>query len=229
MKASHFLPVILLLILVSPAAAKFDPSYQWTTLETPHFLIHYHQAGEPIARKAARIAEDVHARLVPRIAWEPKQKTHLVLVDARDQANGMASPIPYNQMIIYLTHPLGEPGFGLTQYDDWLRLVITHEYAHILQLDMVTGVPRVVQKVLGRIYFPNMFQPVWMIEGLATYEETEQTSGGRGRSPGGGARRDLPDRARARSRRRIPPGSARAGGRRLRGVRRARLRGACSL
>src|SRR5512145_3213812 len=63
-------------------------------------------------------------------------------------------------------------------------MVLTHEYTHTLQLDMVRRGPRRLQKVLGRIYFPNLFQPVWMIEGLATYEETEQTSGGRGRSPG---------------------------------------------
>jgi Tol biopolymer transport system component len=49
---------------------------------------------------------------------------------------------------------------------------------------MVSGIPDTIQSIFGRIYFPNMWQPIWMIEGLATYEETEQTSGGRGRSPG---------------------------------------------
>ncbi|HAK60503.1 MAG TPA: hypothetical protein DCO77_08995, partial [Nitrospiraceae bacterium] len=112
---------------------------------------------------------------------EPKQKTRLVLVDAMDGANGMASPMPYSRMIIFLTHPLGGPG-PLSRYDDWLRLVITHEYAHVLHLDMVAGIPKTLQSIFGRMYFPNLFQPKWMIEGLATYEETEQTSGGRGRS-----------------------------------------------
>ena len=68
--------------------AKFDPAYVWTTLEKTHFLIHYHQGGEATAKKAAVIAEDVHARLVPRIKWEPTDKTRLVLVDALDEANG---------------------------------------------------------------------------------------------------------------------------------------------
>ncbi|HEX9154529.1 MAG TPA: hypothetical protein VF819_03130, partial [Nitrospira sp.] len=164
--------------------AKFDPSFTWTTLETPHFSIHYHQGGEEIARRTAQIAEDVHTRLVPRIKWEPKQKTHVVLVDATDESNGMSTPLPYNQMILFLTQPVGEPGFGTTEYDDWMRLLITHEYTHILQLDMVYGVPETLQGIFGRIYFPNLFQPIWMIEGLAVYEETEQTSGGRGCSPG---------------------------------------------
>jgi len=76
------------LLWAAAAHAKFDPSFVWTTLETPHFLIHYHQGGEEIAKRAAVIAEDVHARLVPRIKWEPKEKTRLVLVDAMDEANG---------------------------------------------------------------------------------------------------------------------------------------------
>ncbi len=173
-----------LFVASSAAHAKFDPSFVWTVLETPHFLIHFHQGGEETARKAAAIAEDVHSRLVPRIKWEPREKTRIVLVDAMDEANGVTSPIPYNQIILYLTQPAGPQGFGLTCYDDWLRLVITHEYTHVLQLDMVAGIPAAIQGVFGRIYFPNLFQPVWMIEGLAVYEETEQTAGGRGRSPG---------------------------------------------
>jgi len=173
-----------LLLHASFASAKFDPAFTWATLETPHFIIHYHQGGEEIAKRAAVLAEDVHGRLVPRIKWEPVQKTHVVLVDAMDEANGMSTPIPYNRMVLYLTQPVGEPGFGTTAYEEWLRTLITHEYTHILHLDMVTGFPRVYQNIFGRIYFPNMFEPIWMIEGLATYEETEQTSGGRGRSPG---------------------------------------------
>ncbi|MEK6744632.1 MAG: BamA/TamA family outer membrane protein [Nitrospirota bacterium] len=173
----------ILFLCASSAHAKFDPSFVWTTLETPHFLIHYHQGAEETAKRAAVIAEDVHSRLVPAIKWEPKEKTRLVLVDAMDEANGYTSPIPYNQVVLFLTQPSGGPGYGLTAYDDWLRLLITHEYTHVLQLDMVTGGPEALQKILGRIYFPNLFQPAWMIEGLATYEETEQTAGGRGRSP----------------------------------------------
>jgi hypothetical protein len=87
-------------------------------------------------------------------------------------------------MIISRTPPFEGPGLGSTRYNDWLRLVITHEYTHVLQLDMVAGLPRALQLLFGRLYFPNVFQPQWLIEGLATYEETAQTAGGRGSSPG---------------------------------------------
>jgi hypothetical protein len=176
---------ILFLSSAAVAFAKFDPAFTWTTLETPHFYVHYHQGGEGIARHAAEVAEDVHARLVPRIKWEPKQKTHIVLVDAMDEANGMTGVMPYSQMILFLTQPVGEPGFGTTAYEDWMRLLITHEYTHVLQLDMINGgLGGVMRTLFGRFYFPNEWQPIWLIEGLAVYEETEQTSGGRGRSAG---------------------------------------------
>ena len=66
-------------------------------------------------------------------------------------------------------------------------MLITHEYTHVLQLDMDNGgYGGVFRTLFGRspFSFPNAFQPEWLIEGLATYEETAQTSGGRGRSAG---------------------------------------------
>ena len=183
MKKIFFLSVLLALH-ASLAFARFDPAFTWTTLETPHFLIHYHQGGEELAKRAAVIFEDVHGRLVPRIKWEPKARTHVVLVDAMDDTNGYTTPLPYNHITLFITQPVGEPGFGTIAYEEWMRTLFTHEYTHILQLDMVTGAPEVYRDIFGRIYFPNLFQPIWLIEGLAVYEETEQTAGGRGRSPG---------------------------------------------
>jgi Tol biopolymer transport system component len=175
---------VILLFSASLALAKFDPAFTWKTLETPHFEIHYHQGEDDIAGRTAIIAEDVHDRLVPLIKWNPKGRTHIVLVDASDESNGFSTPFPYNRITLFITRPVGQPGFGTIEYDEWLRLLITHEYTHTLHLDMVNGVPSVLQDIFGRLYFPNLFESLWIIEGLATYEETEQTSGGRGRSPG---------------------------------------------
>ncbi len=149
----------LYLFTASAAHAKFDPAFTWTTLETPHFYIHYHQGEEEIAKRTAVIAEDVHARLVPRIKWEPKGRTHLVLVDSMDATNGLTTTFPYKHITLFITPPIGAPGFGTTVYDEWMRTLITHEYIHILHLDMVHGVPDFLQYILGRLYFPNQFQP----------------------------------------------------------------------
>jgi Tol biopolymer transport system component len=159
---------------------KYSPALKWRTLATEHFVIHFHQGEEAIAPKVAAIAEEAHQRLAPILKWEPSTPTQLVLVDAADEVFGAASPIPYNTMYINLTPPAGT--LFLVNYDDWLRLVITHEYAHILHIDTVSGFNGYLRRVFGRVPFvvfpffttlPNLWQPTWMIEGLATHEETE--------------------------------------------------------
>jgi hypothetical protein len=178
----RLLPLFLLFYL-PVGAAMTDPSFSWMTLTSPHFLVHYHQGEEALARRAVVLAEDVHRRLVPRMKSQPRNRTHIVLIDAMDDANGWATSMPYNLITLYITPPLGEPGFGAHPHDDWMRMLITHEYTHIVQLDMLNGAPRVLNNIFGNLYFPNMWQPVWLIEGLAVYEETELTGGGRNRSP----------------------------------------------
>ncbi|HEY4485250.1 MAG TPA: hypothetical protein VI702_02845, partial [Nitrospiria bacterium] len=107
--------------------------------------------------------------------------THLVLIDHQDATFGAATPFPNNSIYISLTPPPENPVPFLVGFDDWLRDVITHEYTHILQLDMNTGFPSVMRTIFGRqpvpfLIFnsaiPNILQPDWLIEGLATYEET---------------------------------------------------------
>lgn len=184
MKRSSLLLLIFLVALLgaaSPGEARLDPRLKWSTLETPHFLILFHDGGEEIAGRAAFIAEEVHQLLMPALRWEPLDKTRLILADVSDAANALATPFPFNRIIVYLTPPLEEP-FSITDNEEWLRIVITHEYSHILQLDSVQQGPARLRSILGRIYFPNLFQPTWLIEGLATYEESLLSQGGRGRS-----------------------------------------------
>ena len=178
----RLLPLLMLFYL--PAGyAKTDPSFSWMTLTSSHFLIHYHQGEEALAQRTVVIAEDVHARLVPRMKSQPHDRTNIVLVDALDDANGWATPLPYNLITLYITQPYGASIFGASNYDDWMRMLITHEYTHIVHLDMRNGPASVLGNIFGNLYFPNLFEPVWLIEGLAVYEETALTGGGRNRSP----------------------------------------------
>ncbi len=162
-------------------APKFDPSLEWQVIQTHHFRIYYHQGENATAQKAARIAEEVYTRLVPRLGWSPARATHLVLTDNEDIANGMAGGFPHNTIYINLT-PAPSSLIPISErLDDWLRSVITHEYTHILQGDMAGGLPAFIRNLFGRYpfpfgifnsTFPNDLQPLWLIEGLATQEET---------------------------------------------------------
>ncbi len=173
-----FLRRVLLFALLSGciplplAPPKFDPSLRWKTLETAHFSIHFHQGEEQIAAEAARHAEEAHTRLTQRLHWTPSGKTQMVLVDHADRVQGEATPFPYNTIYI---NPYPPAAGILTpiRYENWLRAIILHEYTHILQLDQAHGLPKVFRYLFGRVVLPNVWQPLWLLEGLATFEEGE--------------------------------------------------------
>ncbi|UCD85976.1 MAG: PD40 domain-containing protein [Deltaproteobacteria bacterium] len=179
MKKIIILAFLTLFPQFSWSATMFDPDLVWRTIETTHFYIHYHQGEEEISQRTANIAEEVHSVLVPLMEWEPSGRTNIVLADNTDIANGFATTFPYNTIFVFIAPPLPESSIG--DYDDWLRIVIIHEYTHILHIDQAHRIPKGLREVFGRFYFPNMLQPLWLIEGYATYQETSLTTGGRGR------------------------------------------------
>ncbi|MDQ2070062.1 hypothetical protein [Natronospira bacteriovora] len=174
---------LLCLLWMAPAMAVVDPFLDWRSLDSEHFTIHFPAELEDDARRALWIAEDVHERLSQSFNWTPRRQTQVVLTDQFDLSNGFASPLPYNFIYLFLTPPDGLGSLG--DYDDWLELLITHEYTHTLHLDKARAFPRGARSVLGRnpLLFPNLFNPTWLIEGLAIYEETDWERGiGRGQS-----------------------------------------------
>ena len=173
--------LVLAAAVSADAASEYPPWYRWKTITTEHFSIHYPEREEETARRAAAICESVHERLVPLMNWEPAERTHLVLTDHVDVSNGSATPFPLNRMVVYLSAPGGDPVSALAYYDDWLELVITHEYAHILHLDQARRGNRLVRRIFGRnpASFPNIFTPLWITEGFATMIESDLTDAGR--------------------------------------------------
>lgn len=168
-----------LVCLVTRAHAG-DPALRWYTIETPHFRIHYHSGLESIAQRTADLAEGIHERLVPHLGYRPREITHIALTDDTDSANGSATALPYNQVRLFVSAPDDMSPLG--DYDSWLLELLTHEYTHILHVDNMTGIPVLLNDLLGKTYSPNQAQPRWILEGLAVATESAKTSGGRLRS-----------------------------------------------
>lgn len=170
--------------IAHPAAAanRYDPRFRFRTITTPRFSIYFHQGEEALARRLAAIAEEVADRMT-RDLGAANGRVHVILVDQNDLSNGWAIPAPYNMIEITAAAPPGESMIGNT--DDWLRLVFAHEYTHIVHLDKARGWIGRLRGVFGRspILYPNLFLPLWQIEGIATYNESVMT--GKGRVPAG--------------------------------------------
>jgi hypothetical protein len=169
-------------VVLMPAAAagsnRYDPRLRFSTISTPRFDIHFHQGEETQARRLAEIAEQVAAR-VDKVLGPASGRVQVILVNQTDLPNGWATPIPYNIIEITAAGPGGESIIGNT--DDWLSLVFAHEYTHVVHLSRGRGWIGGLRRVFGRmpLLYPNLFQPIWQIEGIATYAESTMTGRGR--------------------------------------------------
>ncbi len=157
-----------------------DPNLEFETIVTPHFRVHYHSGLEHVAKRTAKVAEEAHAVLTPRLEWVPAKRTHVVVTDRADSANGSARVFGRNVINVFAMPPESESVLGF--YDDWLRVLVYHEYVHILHLDTIGGISPYINAVIGKLVVPNQTLPRWYIEGLATYYESATSRGGRVKS-----------------------------------------------
>ncbi len=176
------LSLIAALLAVGAGAASYPTEYRFRTLETDKVSVHFPDGFEEAARRIASLAGELLEQQTARYGVSVP-RVHIVLSDATDSPNGFATPLPFPLVGVNAAAPDGTDGFG--NYDDWLRLVLSHELAHIVHLEGARGLPGFGRKLLGRApyLFPNAVSPTWLVEGLATYEETRATAFGRGRNP----------------------------------------------
>ncbi len=158
------------------------PFADWKTLETEHFRINFLPSELAYAQRVAAVAERVYGRLTERLKWQPVDPIQVVISDSFDGSNGGASVLPYNRFFIFMNTPVeGE----LLDNSPWIEQVFTHELVHILHLDQAAGGPSRLRNIFGRFFlaFPQIFNPTWVSEGIAVYEETNADTGfGRGQS-----------------------------------------------
>jgi WD40 repeat protein len=173
------LAAILMATTGANAASLLDPAFHFRTLTTEHFIIYFHQGEDHLAARLAVIAEEEWPRVGQALGITAPMRTHVILADQSELANGWATPLPYNLIFVTATAPPGSDFIGRT--DDWLRLVFTHEFTHIVHLDRSEGWARVFRGIFGRtsLALPNTWLPVWQIEGLAAWEESAITGEGR--------------------------------------------------
>jgi len=198
MKKSFWI-ILLFVALVGDVSAQEPIAYydyvrtdlDWYTIETDHFLIHYHAAengeGSRTARVVARIAEDVFEPITSLYDYRPDTKVSFILKDFEDYSNGAA--YFFDNMI-----EIWSPALQTTFRGDhnWLRNVITHEFTHMIQVQKTMKAPRRLpffylqyldyEKVLRPdvLYgFPNIIasyavpvlnNPAWLAEGTAQFQ-----------------------------------------------------------
>lgn len=161
--------------------ADLSPYTRYRTFETEHFVFTYAEGYFEFARIAAGHYEHAHSILAPILKWQPRQKTSVLIADNADASNGFALPSFRVGMVLIATPP--ESWFSTAYTEDWIKLLVFHEYTHFLNIDPTTGLGEWARRIFGDFVRPNGLWPSWMLEGLAVYFETRTSRLGRGRSP----------------------------------------------
>jgi len=158
-----------------------SPYTDYKTFETEHFQMIYPEKYFSFTKLAAEDLEHVHAILSPILKWAPRTKTHILVTDNADDANGFTMPAFRVGIVLIATPP--DPYFSTSYSEDWIKLLTFHEYTHMLNIDATTGLWEVLRYIYGDVIRPTGLWPKWMLEGLAVYYETKTSILGRGRSP----------------------------------------------
>ena len=142
----------LFLFLSSVAFGQEDynhPELDWKTIETKHFLVHFHNGAERTGTEVATIAESIYGPITTMYSHEPDQKVSIVIRDHDDYSNGGA--YFYDNKIVIYAPALD---FELRGTHPWLWNVVSHEFTHIVQIQTAM---KYRQKSTG-----NLFSMAWI-------------------------------------------------------------------
>ncbi len=196
MKINIVIYTLLFLLLIGlPAFAQPEaynhPELYWQSIETEHFVVHYHQGARRTANLVAKIAEEVYPHITGLYQYHPKEKTEFIIRDTDDYSNGGAYFYD-NKVEIWAQNM----DYILRGTHNWLRDVVTHEYTHIISLrkalkfgphvpagwfqvfgyeserrkDVIRGFPNVL------VSYPisGITIPVWFAEGTAQFQSNSK-------------------------------------------------------
>ncbi|MCX8491353.1 MAG: hypothetical protein ORN54_09825, partial [Cyclobacteriaceae bacterium] len=158
------------------------PSLKWYQLNTKHFRVLYPTGFDNQAQRMANTLEHIHEPESRTMGASPK-KISVILQNQSSISNGFASITPRRSEF----YGMPSQNYNFLGNNDWLDLLATHEYRHIVQFQHATrGVNKGIYYLFGANGLSLMSYvtvPQWFWEGDAVATETAFTHSGRGRIP----------------------------------------------
>ncbi|RKX90336.1 MAG: hypothetical protein DRP59_09895 [Spirochaetes bacterium] len=157
------------------------PYTGWRQIKTDHFTIVFEEKSRESALEVAGFCEEVYEKVTDFFGSHPGNIL-TILHDRADIPNGSFYPAPPH-LNLYVTSP-SVPILGVKE-GNWLKILLTHELTHYVNLTYRKGIFHSLSKVLGKSVSaaPGALMPGWAVEGIAVKLETDLTKGGRGRNP----------------------------------------------
>lgn len=165
-----FARLILLGLLVLPASA-----FAQRQITTDHFTVYFNPNTENTAKRIADVAEEVFETLASSFKfYERFSRIHILVHDEEDFSNGFANY--YENRVEIWANDLDFPYLRGTH--EWIKLVVTHELAHIVSLRMASkGIFNAALLTTGQynhnpdfsliLPWMHLVAPGWYVEGIA--------------------------------------------------------------
>lgn len=166
------------------------PELEWSTFETEHYFVHFHQGTQRTAELVGKIAEDIYIPVTKFYDYEPSGKIHFIIRDTDDYSNGGAYFFD-NKVEIWAQNM----DYIMRGTKNWLRDVVTHEFVHMISIQKLIKTSRTVPYGFFQYFdyeperrrdvvrgFPNTIVsypissislPVWFAEGVAQYQAND--------------------------------------------------------
>lgn len=166
----------------STSVLENNPHLKWRQANTNNFRIIFPKGFEVQAQRIANTLEHIRTPEAKSLGVEPR-KISVVLQNQTTNSNGFVSITPLRSE--FFTMP--SQNYNFTGTLDWLDLLATHEYRHMVQFQHANrGFNRVLYYLFGANTLAAMSYiavPQWFWEGDAVATETAFTASGRGRIP----------------------------------------------
>lgn len=137
--------------------------YHWQLLQTEHFDLYYYDESEPLVKKAEKYLERAYVRVTSRLDTQAERAPFFLYAD-------------HNEFEETNIVDVGEGTGGVTEAfknrflifndgsQEWLDHVITHEFTHVVEFNVLNEGFWKSARLLRLIFYP-----LWMMEGLAEY------------------------------------------------------------
>lgn len=145
------------------------------------FHFHHKKSQDQFLKESLNIALESFPKLHRYFNYKPKTEVHILISDKSVVANGLASVFPRNTIVLNNYPPTGQ-GF-LSFSKDWIKVLLVHEYTHIITLEMTRGLWSFARFFIGSTAKVSGILPLWISEGVATWAESKFTGEGRLNNP----------------------------------------------
>jgi hypothetical protein len=183
----NLLPVLFSSLLFSSlfgqAVLDNNPSsLKWRQINTDHFRVLFPKGFEEQGLRVANTMEKIRDPEANTMGGGPR-RISIILQNQSSVSNGFVSMLPRRSEF----YGMPSQNYNFLGTNDWLNLLMSHEYRHMVQYQHATrGFNRIFYYLFGNATLAGLSQvaaPKWLWEGDAVVTETAFTRSGRGRIP----------------------------------------------